>query len=144
MRLEGFRVLVVIVNIIDICFHMVAAAGIDTRAGGVRRLCCAIHGSKNVVALLSVVAVPGLVEGAPADDRRMVEIAGDLFQPFLKNREHAFRPGMIQPPVGVFAPDKIAQLVGVIKEPRFKDLFVEPIAMERSISPRKNASVGEV
>ena len=127
---EGLDVLLVVVHVVDVGLHVVVAAGINAGAGGIGGLGGQVHGAQHVVVLGAAVAVPRLIERAPADERGVVEIALDLLQPLGQHAEHGLGAGVIQAPVGELAPHQVAQAVAVIEEALLEDLLMQARAIE--------------
>ena len=81
----------------------------------------------------AVLILLGFVERTPADQRGVVAIALEFFQPFGQEIAPRFRARDVQPPVGLFTPYEVAQPVAMVEEALFKDLFVQARAVEAHV-----------
>lgn len=60
----------------------------------------------------------------------MIEITPDGLAPLVQKAAEIRGVGMVEAPVGILAPDEIAEAVAVVQKPRLKDLLVKPCAVE--------------
>ena len=130
MRGERRRILLIIVHVVNIGDDMEVAARIDARARGVELLRHAVDHGQQAVELAAAFAVPRLVERAPADNGRVVEIAAHGVKPFAEEGFQCGRIAVIEAPVCHLAPGQIAEAVAVVEEARFKHLLVQARAVE--------------
>ena len=130
MRREFLRILFVIVHVVDIGDDMVVAARIDARTGRVKHLRHTVNHSERGTKLGAAVSVPRLVERAPADNRRMVEVARDGVDPLALEGLQRCRVGKIQAPVRHLAPGEVAQTVAVVEEAGLEYLLMQARAVE--------------
>lgn len=117
-------------NVEDIAHNMEISACVDARAGAVELFCDFIDCLKQFVSLLAACVVPGFVERAPADYRRVVEVALDLLAPLGQNAVNRVGRGVVKSPVRIFAPDDIAQAVAVIEESLLENLLMQSRSVE--------------
>ena len=70
----------------------------------------------------------GLIEGTPADDRRMIAIALQDLGPLIDVVGIVLRLKVVAP-VGKLTPDQVTQLVRPVEEARLEDFLVQPGAV---------------
>ena len=132
----------VIVRVVNVrADDPVGVAGrIQNRPGQVHGLCRQVHSLGDIVQHGCFVAdeLAGLVQRAPADNARVRIIPLQRFQP-LRNVAGIglvviiARPVGSAAPVAELAPDEIAQPVGVVQKPLFKDFLVQTRPVEADI-----------
>ena len=127
---ESGDILFVIVNVKDIRLHMEIPAGVNTGTRGIQPFGHPVGQSQKAVNLLSSLAVPGFIEGAPAHNGRVIEIPLHRFCPFIEEWLESLRLGMVQAPAGHLAPYQITQPVAVVQEAGFKHLLMQPGSIE--------------
>ena len=128
---EFFGILLIVVAIGQLAqaVHMRPAGGIQHRPRGIESA-GEVYQEAHEFAVLILL---GFVERAPADQRGVVAIALEFFQPFGQEIAPRFRARDVQPPVGLFTPYEVAQPVAMVEEALFKDLFVQARAVEAHV-----------
>ena len=104
---------------------MIISAGVNTGPGWIRCFRCLINCGKKLIKLFSSFFIPGFIKRTPSNNRRMVKITVNLFQPLWKDSVNAVCIRVIQSPVGILSPDDIPQPVTVIQETLFKYFFMK-------------------
>ncbi len=125
MLRQLLRVLLIIVEIVDIRDHMIASAGIDAGSGIVIQLGGLIYHPQQIFILLSPVAVPGFVKRAPPYNGRMVEISLQHLHPFRQKSFQRLWPAVVQPPAAMLLPDQVPKLVAEIQISGLKDFLMQ-------------------
>ena len=84
--------------------------------------------SRVLLVILGLAQAPGLVEGDPGDDRRVIEVAGDRLPHGLLPRPA--RPGILLPGVGHVLQDQDPRAVGPVEPPGLVGLDVDPQSIQ--------------
>ena len=117
-------------HVIDVGYEVVSAARVDDRAGGVVHLGHVVNrGEKRVRPVLLHIR-PCFVERAPADDRRVIEVARYYLHPLVEVYLGCLSRSAVEAPVAHLVPDHVSVPVGVVEEARLKDLLMQSRAVE--------------
>ena len=101
---EAVRVLIVVMNVVDIGHEVVSAARVDDRAGRVVHFRHVVDRREERVRPILLHISPSLVERAPTDDRWVIEVAHDDLHPLVEVYLGSLSRSAVEAPVAHLDP----------------------------------------